>query len=115
MTEKKAPAKKKSEIQKTQERVERSIEKVNNQVNEMVVRVTRKSRELQCEFADHKQFLSEIMRKMESIDEMMSCILVAVRQNEYLQTYYPAQHGFPEMKCGGIHPAKLMNKAANND
>ncbi len=59
----------------------------------------------------HETVLKGILEKMENIDEMMSLILVAVRQNEYLQTYYPAQAGFPAGKYVGLHPSKLMEKA----
>lgn len=59
----------------------------------------------------HEKFLKDILGKMESIDEMMGLILVAIRQNEYLQAYYPEQHGFPAGKYAGLHPAKLMEKA----
>lgn len=58
-------------------------------------------------FKSHEDILHGVLIKMENIDEMMGCILVAVRQNEYLQTYYPSQHGFPAGKYIGIHPSKL--------
>jgi len=62
-------------------------------------------------FCTHEDILNTMLKKMDSIDEMMGLILVAIRQNEYLQAYYPAQHGFPAGKYPGIHPAKLMEKA----
>lgn len=58
-------------------------------------------------FCTYEESILGVLRKMETIDEMMSLVLVAIRQNEYLQAYYPAQHGFPAGKYVGIHPAKL--------
>jgi hypothetical protein len=61
-------------------------------------------------FESHGRFLTKVLKTMETIDETMGCILCAIRQNEYLQTYYPAQHGFPAMKTTGLHPAKTVKE-----
>jgi hypothetical protein len=37
-------------------------------------------------------------------------VLLAIRQNEYLQAWYPAQQGYPEMKVVGSHPYKTKAK-----
>jgi len=39
-------------------------------------------------------------------EETLRNVLVAIRQNEYLQAWYPAQRGYPEMKVIGKHPGK---------
>ena len=59
-------------------------------------------------FCAHEDLLNNMLKKMDSMDEMMGLVLVAIRQNEYLQAYYPEQHGFPAGKYVGTHPAKLM-------
>jgi len=40
------------------------------------------------------------------IEETLSNVLLAVRQNEYLQAWYPEQQGHPEMKVIGRHPCQ---------
>jgi hypothetical protein len=50
--------------------------------------------------------LEENNRVTQNVDESLGNVLLAIRQNEYLQAYYPAQLGFPEMKVTGKHPAK---------
>lgn len=59
-------------------------------------------------FRAHEDTLNNMLKKMDSMDEMMGLVLVAIRQNEYLQAYYPEQHGFPAGKYVGKHPAILM-------
>jgi response regulator RpfG family c-di-GMP phosphodiesterase len=52
-----------------------------------------------------KQELIEMKKIFESVEETLLNVLLAIRQNEYLQANYPAQHGFPELKVTGTHPA----------
>jgi len=46
----------------------------------------------------------------ESANETLGCVLLAIRQNEYLQTYYPEQNGFKSGKYISTHPSKLLRK-----
>lgn len=46
----------------------------------------------------------------EDVNESLGLAMLAIRQNEYLHTYYPAQHGYKEMKRAGKHPAKHLTK-----
>lgn len=87
--------------------VESSAQNIRMQVNKLCNDTEETFAKILATFRAHEDILGGILAKMTTIDEMMSCVLVAVRQNEYLQTYYPAQHGFPEGKYVGIHPAKL--------
>lgn len=57
---------------------------------------------------EQTQFLNSLAKTNESVSDTLLNVLLAIRQNEYLQAWYPAQHGFPEMKVSGTHPAKLM-------
>lgn len=50
-------------------------------------------------------------KNIQCVDESLGNVLLAIRQNEYLQANYPAQHGFAEMKVVGQHPAKYLNNA----
>jgi hypothetical protein len=67
---------------------------------------------LQKEFLLHTELLKEITRINANVDESLGNVLLAIRQNEFLQAYYPAQLGYPEMKIVGTHPAKLEKKVA---
>ena len=53
-----------------------------------------------------EEVLRENCRHTANVDESLGNVLLAIRQNEYLQAWHPAQHGFPEMKVAGKHPAK---------
>lgn len=62
--------------------------------------------EMKKEQDSHKEFLDSILRSNQNLDETVCNVLLAIRQNEYLQAYYPPQHGFHEMKVTGKHPVK---------
>ena len=57
-------------------------------------------------FNDQSQVLLEVARVAQSTEDTLLNVLLAIRQNEYLQANYPEQHGYPEMKVVGSHPAK---------
>lgn len=86
----------KSEITKTSKDVAKQIEEVRNMLH------------------SYSEILSESTRMNQSVDETLGSVLLAIKQNEYLQTYYPKQHGFEAGKYTGQHPSKLM-KGDNND
>lgn len=52
----------------------------------------------------YEQELKKITRINETIEQTLQNVLVAIRQNEYLQAYYPAQCGLPAMNVIGTHP-----------
>lgn len=59
----------------------------------------------------------EIVKEMENVriinqnvEATLCNVLLAIRQNEYLQAWYPAQQGYPEMKVTGKHPIKIKRE-----
>jgi hypothetical protein len=56
----------------------------------------------------HLEQMKEMTRINQLVDESLGNVLLAIRQNEYLQAYYPQQHGFKAMKVSGIHPANIL-------
>jgi len=53
---------------------------------------------------EQNKILNKILDTNKITEETLCNVLLAVRQNEYLQAWYPAQHGFPEQKVVGVHP-----------
>lgn len=49
----------------------------------------------------HQETLDECLKVMGNADETLCNVLLAIRQNEFLQAYYPAQNGQPEQKVVG--------------
>lgn len=43
------------------------------------------------------------------VDESLGNMLLAIKQNIFLQAWFPEQLGFPEMKVTGRHPAKTAS------
>lgn len=58
----------------------------------------------------YSEVFEESNRIAESSNEVLGAVLLAIRQNEYLQAYYPEQHGFKAGKYTGQHPSKLIGK-----
>ena len=63
--------------------------------------------QIQKKIDNHEKFLEDIKKTNEIVEESLCNVLLAIRQNEYLQAWYPAQMGFPEMKVAGRHPATI--------
>ena len=61
-------------------------------------------------FLNQRKELQKISELNENVDASLSNVLLAIKQNEYLHAWYPAQHGFPEMKVVGQHPVKIKGK-----
>lgn len=59
-------------------------------------------------FTEQTRFLKQLAVSNDNVSDTLLNVLLAIRQNEYLQAWYPAQHGFSDMKVSGTHPAKLM-------
>lgn len=55
----------------------------------------------------HEKYLKSLKASNENVEETLANVLMAIKQNEYLQAWYPAQHGYPDMKVTGKHPAKV--------
>lgn len=84
-------------------KLESSLESSSKKNTQILTEIVKK-------FSSHSDFLEEVLESMKTIDETLCNVLLAIRQNEYLQAYYPAQSGFQELKVSGIHPANVKNK-----
>ncbi len=49
----------------------------------------------------HEAVLERILQVNQNAEETLCNVLLAIRQNEYLQAWYPAQQGQPEQKVVG--------------
>lgn len=54
--------------------------------------------------------MEKIKNANEIVEESLQNMLLAIRQNEYLQAWYPAQQGHPEMKVVGPHPIQIARR-----
>lgn len=57
---------------------------------------------------NHQITLDECLKVMNNVDETLCNVLLAIRQNEYLQAYYPAQNGQPAQMVTGKYA--VVNK-----
>lgn len=65
---------------------------------------------LKREFKENSKMLSTTAHSVQHAEDALLNVLLAIRQNEYLQAYYPAQKGHPEMRVTGTHPVNLEKK-----
>jgi len=65
--------------------------------------------EVKKENIRHTQFLEKILKSHEILDKTVCNVLLAIRQNEYLQAWYPAQKGIQEMQVVGLHPLEEVS------
>jgi paraquat-inducible protein B len=83
---------------------------IRGELNEFVknsLKVLQKINKNLDEFATSVKENANFLREM---DETQRNIFLAIRQNEYLQAWYPEQHEFPEMKVVGPHPGKTCRR-----
>lgn len=59
----------------------------------------------------HDQTLKRIERTNATVEETLLNVLGAIKQNEYLQMWYPAQKGVKAGKFTGPHPTWVEEKA----
>ena len=58
-------------------------------------------------FTTQTQVIDDLRKITISTEDALLNVLLAIRQNEYLQAYYPEQHGYQSMKVTGTHLAKI--------
>ena len=88
----------------------RDFESMKTQHKKFTNQVIEWIREGKDTLKEHEKVLEDVKHTNEGVEEILGNVLLAIRQNEYLQAWYPAQSGFPEMKVAGIHPANLEHR-----
>src|SRR5271154_3893139 len=61
-------------------------------------------------FDEQENVIKRLTQICSNAEETLTNVLVAIRQNEYLQAWHPAQSGYPEMRVVGKHPAEATRK-----
>ena len=82
------------------------FKQIDKNVNKSLEKIDKSSNETIFE-------LNKIMEVNKNVEEYIANLLLAINQNEYLQAWYPAQKGYPEMKVVGKHPSKKNDKLAS--
>ena len=58
----------------------------------------------------YEEKLTRISEANAEIELAISNMLLAIRQNEFLQAWFPAQKGYPAMKVVGKHPYESVRE-----
>ena len=83
------------------QKMESEIREVKKETTSLLAMLTKRLNE-------QKEAISKSISVSENSEETLLNVLLAIRQNEYLQAWYPEQHGFPEMNVIGSHPIKQL-------
>lgn len=86
------------------------ISRLNNNVDRYTKSCEKLWIDIRKTLKEQSESLKEIANTNSNIDETQCNVLLAIRQNEYLQAQYEAQHGYSAMKVIGTHPCKIKNK-----
>lgn len=82
-------------IANKQKTIETTLKMMRKEINEMALKDMRFQKQIK-----------EISEVNKCVDETLCNVLLAIRQNEYLQAWYPEQYGYPEQKVTGAHPRR---------
>jgi hypothetical protein len=80
--------------------------RLNQQAEKVQDEIIKWAGKIDKEVEKWEERLVQISKVNLDVEETLSNVLVAIRQNEYLQAYYPAQQGYPEMNVIGRHPCQ---------
>ena len=86
------------------ERIERENSDVKNELFSFITTINKKIK-------DQNEYILKGISVAENTEETLLNVLLAIRQNEYLQAWYPEQQGYPEMKVVGQHPLQKRKVA----
>ena len=86
---------------------------MKSEIKEQKRTQTEINKELAKTLARLESMLHKVKYEIECVDETLGLAMVAIKQNEFLHTHYPEQHGYPEMKIAGKHPAKWLDQVAS--
>lgn len=89
-----------------------TVKKIDSRNDTFIKKTSLSVTELVKKMKEFEEIIKKVKTTNENVDESLCNVLLAIRQNEYLQAWYPEQHGYPEMKVTGIHPAKIQGKNA---
>lgn len=89
----------------SQRKVLQKARVILKQMNEKEEKILSK---IKTVLVEHGKSLQECLQVMNNADETLCNVLFAIRQNEYLQAYYPAQNGQPAQNVVGKYA--VVNK-----
>jgi hypothetical protein len=67
----------------------KQLKRLAREAGVFIRRVKKEMAEMRKEMQQHKDFLNKILEVNKCIDETLCKVLLAIRQNEYLQAWYP--------------------------
>lgn len=110
-------SKPKEQIENIVARLEQAVKKFGYDVNEFrlsnnaaITKMHDITQSIQKRVHDYQKLMEKVIETNANVNESICNVLLAIRQNEYLQAWYPPQKGYPEMKVVGKHPANIKEK-----
>ena len=101
-------------MQESMADMRRSMSHMRGEVERCAKESCKLIREIHTILASYSDFFKEHQRLISNADETLGSVLLAIRQNEYLQAYYPEQNGFKAGKFIGQHTSKITGSTPRN-
>ncbi len=107
----------KVELEEVREQLKKYLDKCNREIREMSNYLKDWAKEahgrlknIDAKLSSYEKNLEKLTEINETVEETLANVLLAIRQNEYLQAWYPEQQGHPEMKVVGRHPLQAKRE-----
>lgn len=94
-------------LNKITTKIDRYLSYAQKQISESNAIVEKNNKilkEHEKKFEIYNKKLDQVEALFETTEITLSNVLLAIKQNEYLQAWYPEQNGYKEMKVVGKHP-----------
>jgi|SRR5579863_7669797 len=87
-----------------------SFESMKSQNNRFLKEAREMLKDMNQKMSGYSDLINSVKSTNENVEDTILNVLAAIRQNEYLQAWYPEQSGMPEMKVIGSHPLSSKSK-----
>ncbi len=88
----------------------REVREMSQYLKDWIKVADNKLKNIDSKLTVYEKKMVELTKLNDSIDETLGNVLLAIRQNEYLQAWYPPQQGHEEMKVVGRHPCQAKTE-----
>lgn len=98
------------EFQKFLNESKREIQQMSESQDKFLKEAREVFKDFMHKLVSHDKRLKKLTEINSYVEDTLGNVLLAIRQNEYLQAWYPEQKGHPEMNVVGRHPTQEIRE-----
>lgn len=103
-----------SQVKRDFKNINSEFKSMNSEIKKFIAESSNSIKNCTSSIQKHEKYLKDLRTTNQNVEETLLNVLLAIRQNEYLQAWSPEQKGYPEMKVVGIHPIKIKENTKGN-